>query len=200
MTFPARLLLTLLCAALPPGALAAAPAAPPPTQTAAKVPGYVLQGMPLVRQTYNACGPASITQVLAYFGRQVSMADVSRQTRPTDRSYMTAQAIVNYAPRVGMQARLFTGGNLNTVRNAIRAGLPIIALQSHITDTGTVIPHWRVLVGYNDATGQVYIMDPLLGYVAMRYSDMDRVWADQRGQFAVLYPPTLAGTVRKVMG
>lgn len=200
MTFSARLLLTLLCAALPPTGLAASPAAQPPAQAAAKVPGYVLQGMPLVRQTYNACGPASITQVLAYFGVQVSMADVSRQTRPTERSYMTAQAIVNYAPRVGMQARLFTGGNLNTVKSAIRAGLPIIALQSHITDTGTVIPHWRVLVGYNDATGQVYIMDPLLGYVAMRYSDMDRVWADQRGQFAVMYPPTLAGTVRKVIG
>ncbi|MFT2718607.1 C39 family peptidase [Deinococcus sp. A31D244] len=199
MTFSARLLLTLLCAALLPTGLAASPATQPPAQ-AAKVPGYVLQGMPLVRQSYNACGPASITQVLAYFGRQVSMADVSRQTRPSDRSYMTAQAIVNYAPKVGMQARLFTGGNLNTIRSAIRAGLPIIALQSHITDTGTVIPHWRVLVGYNDATGQVYIMDPLLGYVAMRYSDMDRVWTDQRGQFAVLYPPTLAGTVRKVIG
>ncbi|MGM9321315.1 C39 family peptidase [Deinococcus aquaticus] len=200
MTFSARLLLTLLCAALLPTGLAASPAAHPSAQAAAKVPGYVLQGMPLVRQSYNACGPASITQVLAYFGVQVSMADVSRQTRPTERSYMTAQAIVNYAPKVGMQARLFTGGNLNTVKSAIRAGLPIIALQSHITDTGTVIPHWRVLVGYNDVTAQVYIMDPLLGYVAMRYSDMDRVWADQRGQFAVLYPPTLAGTVRKVIG
>ncbi|GAA5448272.1 hypothetical protein Ddep01_02036 [Deinococcus depolymerans] len=30
---------------------------------------------------------------------------------------------------------------MSTVRNAIRAGLPIIALQPHITDTGTVIPH-----------------------------------------------------------
>ncbi|PTA69281.1 C39 family peptidase [Deinococcus arcticus] len=172
--------------------LASAQAAPPP--------GYVLQGMPLVRQTYNACGPASLTQVLAYYGLKMNMAEVSRQTRPTERSYMSAQAIVKFAPTVGLEARLYTGGSLNTVKAAIRSGIPVIALQSHITAAGRVIPHWRVLVGYNDQSAQVYIMDPLLGYVAMRYSDMARVWADQRGQFALMYPPKLSATVRKVVG
>ncbi|ACO45838.1 putative Peptidase C39, bacteriocin processing [Deinococcus deserti VCD115] len=167
---------------------------------AAPVPGYVLSGMSLVRQTYNACGPASITQVLAYFGLKMNMADVSRRTRPSETSYMTAEAIVRFAPQVGMEARLFTNGSLSIVKSAIKSGLPIIALQSHITDAGKVIPHWRVVVGYNDPTGQVYLMDPLLGYVSMGYADFARVWADQRGQFAVLYPPQLAATVRKVVG
>ncbi|CAM3199763.1 C39 family peptidase [Deinococcus deserti] len=156
--------------------------------------------MSLVRQTYNACGPASITQVLAYFGLKMNMADVSRRTRPSETSYMTAEAIVRFAPQVGMEARLFTNGSLSIVKSAIKSGLPIIALQSHITDAGKVIPHWRVVVGYNDPTGQVYLMDPLLGYVSMGYADFARVWADQRGQFAVLYPPQLAATVRKVVG
>ena len=76
----------------------------------------------------------------------------------------------------------------------------MIALQSHITAQGQVIPHWRVLMGYSDQTRQVFIMDPLLGYVAMGYDDMNRVWADQRGQFAVLYPPNMAAKVRNVIG
>ena len=162
--------------------------------------GYVLEGMPLIRQTYNACGPASITQVLGYFGLNVSMADVSRHTRPSDTAYMTAQAIVNFAPLVGMQARLYSGGTLDTVRAAMKNGLPLIALQSHITGAGKVIPHWRVIAGYNDATQQVYLMDPLLGYVAMGYSDFQYVWKDHRGQFAVLYPLRLAATVKNVIG
>lgn len=168
-----------------------APAAPP---------GYVLSGMPLVRQSYNACGPASITQVLRYYGLDADMATVSHYTRATERSYMTAQAIVDFAPRVGLQARLYSNGSLDTVRAAIRNGLPIIALQSHITAGGQVIPHWRVVVGYNDAAGQAYLMDPLLGYVAMGYADFARVWADQRGQFAVMYPPNYAATVKRVIG
>ncbi|GMA13718.1 peptidase C39 [Deinococcus metallilatus] len=186
-----RLLLPLLLAALL-GSVRAAPASAPPA-------GYVLSGMPLVHQTYNACGPASITQVLAYFGIKVSLADVSRLTRPDERAYMTAQAIVDFAPQVGMEARLYRGGSLETVRSAIRARLPLIALQSHITAT-QVIPHWRVVTGYDDARQQVYLMDPLLGYVRMGYADFTRVWADHQGQFAVMYPPGWRETVRKVIG
>ncbi|MEF2278591.1 C39 family peptidase [Deinococcus sp. YIM 134068] len=174
------------------GSVRAAPTTPAPA-------GYVLSGMPLVHQTYNACGPASLTQVLGYFGVNVALADVSRLTRPTERSYMTAQAIVDFAPLAGMEARLFRGGSLDTVRSAIRARLPLIALQSHVTPT-QVIPHWRVVTGYDDARQEVYLMDPLLGYVRMSYADFTRVWADHRGQFAVMYPPTWKETVRKAIG
>lgn len=185
-----RVLLPLLLASLLSGAQAASSPAPA---------GYILSGMPLVHQTYNACGPASITQVLGYFGIGASLADVSRLTRPSERSYMTAQAIVDFAPRVGLEARLYRGGSLQTVRAAIRARLPLIALQSHVTAT-QVIPHWRVVTGYDDARGQVYLMDPLLGYVLMSYADFNRVWADHQGEFAVMYPPGWRETVRKVIG
>ncbi|RJF73320.1 peptidase C39 [Deinococcus cavernae] len=186
---PLRLLLASL--ALTCAASAAAPK---------NASGYVLEGMPLIRQSYNACGPASITQVLGYYGLNVKMEEVSRWTRPDERSYMSAQAIVNFAPVVGMEARLYAGGTLNSVRSAIKHGLPLIALQSHIPEPGKVIPHWRVIVGYDDARRAVYTKDPLLGYVAIGYDDFLRVWADQRGQFAVLYPPKLSATVRKTLG
>jgi len=188
-----RFLLPLLLTSLLGQAVAAAP------QTAPQPAGYVLSGMPLVRQTYNACGPASITQVLGYFGVNVKMSDVSRLTRPTERSYMTAQAILDFAPQVGMEARLYRGGSLDTVRSAIRNRLPLIALQSHITSQ-QVIPHWRVVSGYDDAHGLVYLMDPLLGSVRMSYADFNRVWADHQGQFAVMYPPEWRAKVKKAIG
>ncbi len=188
-----RLALTLLCAALP---LAQA-AAPAPTNSPS---GYILQGVPLVRQSYNACGPASLTEVLGYFGVSMTMDEVSRLTRPDDRSYMSAQAIVDFAPTVGMQARLYAGGTLQTVRQAIKNGLPLIALQAHVPQAGVVVPHWRVIVGYSDARRQVYLMDPLLGYVGMDYDDFSRVWANQRGQFAVMFPPALGKKVGQVIG
>ncbi len=167
---------------------------------AAAPSGYVLQGVPLIRQSYNACGPASITQVMGYFGVKLDMQQVSRLTRPDEKSYMSGQAILTFAPLVGMEAKLYAGGNLNTVRAAIKNGLPIIALQSHIPEPGKVIPHWRVIVGYDDARQAVYLMDPLLGYVGIGYNDFNRVWAAQRGQFALMYPPKLAATVRKAVG
>ncbi|WP_337193042.1 C39 family peptidase [Deinococcus xianganensis] len=170
-----------------------------PVRYVSQPSGYVLQGMPLVRQTFNACGPASITQVLEYYGIRVTQAAVSAQTRPTSRSYMTARAIVDYAPQVGMEARLFRGGSVQTVRSAIRNGLPLIVLQTQMI-AGRSIPHWRVASGFDDARRLVYLMDPLLGYVTMPYADFERVWADHQGTFAVLYPPTLRDVVRRAIG
>ena len=161
--------------------------------------GYVLSGLPLVPQTYNACGPASIAQVLRYYGIPVTQQQVSLLTRPTPRSYMTAQALVAYAPQVGMNSRLYAGGDLDVVRNAIQNRLPIIALQD-VTWQGKVMPHWRVIAGYDDAARRVYLMDPLLGYVTMSYAEFERVWGVHRGQFAVIYPPSWEGLVKKVMG
>lgn len=175
--------------------LAPASAAAPKTAS-----GYVLQNVPLVRQPYNGCGPASITEVLGYFGLKVDVNDVSRWTRPDERSYMSAQAIVDFAPVVGMEARLYGGGTLNSVRTAIKNGLPIIALQSHIPEAGKVIPHWRVIVGYDDEKRVVYSKDPLLGYIAISYDDFTRVWNEQRGQYAVMYPKQLSATVKKILG
>lgn len=165
-----------------------------------KATGAVLAGVPLVRQTYNACGPASITQVLGYYGLNVRMEDVSRQTRPNENAYMTAHAIARFAPTVGMKAKLYTGGSLNVVRLAIQNGLPLIALQSYTNNAGRVIPHWRVIVGYDDYYRQAYLMDPLLGYVTMDYQDFSDVWARQQGQFAVMYPPAMTRIVDKYLG
>lgn len=162
--------------------------------------GFLLSGVPLVRQTYNACGPASVTEVLGYFGLSMRLQDVSRLTRPHERAYMTAEAIVGFAPQVGMEARLYSGGSLPTVRKSIQAGLPLIVLQDLVLAGGANIPHWRVVVGYDDAAQTVYLMDPYLGYVLMKQSDFLQAWVPHRGQFALLYPPSMRSTVLKTVG
>ncbi|WP_370638614.1 C39 family peptidase [Deinococcus sp. 12RED42] len=121
------------------------------------------------------------------------------QTRPTSRSHMTARAIFDDAPQVGMEARLFRGGSVQTVRMAIRNGLPLIVLQMHVS-AGRKIPHWRVASGFDDERRLVYIMDPLLGYVTMPYAEFERVWADHQGTFAVLYPLALREVARRTIG
>lgn len=162
--------------------------------------GYLLSGVPLVWQTYNACGPASVTEVLGYFGLSMRLADVSRLTRPHERAYMTAEAIVGFAPQVGMEAKLYVGGSIPTVRKSIQAGIPLIVLQDLVLPSGTIIPHWRVVVGYDDAAKTVYLMDPFLGYVLMQQSDFLRAWTPHRGQFALLYPPAMRDIVKRSVG
>lgn len=161
--------------------------------------GFILSGVPLVRQTFNACGPASLTEVLAYYGISIELSTMSRLTRRTERSYMTAQAILDVAPTFGLEAQLYSGGSIQTIRQAIRVGLPLIALQNQPLASGQTVAHWRVVIGYDDASRTVYVMDPLLGYIAIPQQDFLTMWTPQRGQFAVMYPPTWRTTVRQAL-
>jgi len=155
--------------------------------------------MPLIHQTYNACGPASLAQVVQYFGLNLSQQQISRYTRATERSYMTAEAIVTFAPIFGMNARLYRGGSLDAVRVAIRARLPLIALQE-VQWQGHTVAHWRVITGYDDARQVIYVMDPLLGAVTVAYPEFSRIWNLHAGQFALVYPPNWEALVLQVMG
>ena len=185
-TSRARQRLLLVCLTLlssGPGLAVGVPVLPESVPT-----GYVLSGMPSIHQTYNACGPASIAQVLGYFGVRISQQQVSALTRASDRSYMTAQALVSYAPQVGMNARWYRGGSLGSVRSAVRHSLPLIVLQE-VTWKSHSVAHWRVVTGYDDARGRVYLMDPLLGPVTVSFAEFLNGWSVHQGQFAALYPP-----------
>ena len=181
---------TVMTALYAPAFAAAPPSgAVPANQAAQGAPvGYVLMGMPLVVQSYNACGPASITQVLNYFGVPVKMKEVSLATRPTERSYMTAQAILDYVPSQGLEAKLYRGGSVQALRAAVTMRLPLIVLQNQKLD-GKTFPHWRVAVGFDDARREVYVLDPLLGSLKMPYQRFEEAWASHDGLFAVVYPP-----------
>lgn len=161
--------------------------------------GYVLSGVPLVRQTFNACGPSSLTQVLGYYGIRATLSDVSRQTRASDRSYMTADAIVRFAPTRGLDARLYRGGSVDAVRRGVALRVPLIVLQD-VTVSGKVVAHWRVAVGFDDARQVVHVVDPLFGRVAVPYGAFERAWVPHRGLFAVMFPPDWREQVTRGLG
>ena len=146
--------------------------------------------VPLISQTYNACGPASMAQVIRYFGGQISQQDISRLTRQSDRSYMSAQQLLDYAPVAGMNARMFSGGTLEMAEQLTARGFPLIVLQ-HITWNRQTVPHWRVVSGVDRARGGVYLVDPLQGRLWMPAETFERSWKPTRGQFALMYPPEL---------
>lgn len=170
-----------------------------PLAGAAAPVGYVLPDVPLVRQTFNACGPSSITQVLRYYGIPATLAEVSRATRPSERSYMTAQAIVQFAPTRGLGARLYRGGSVQAVRRGVAMRVPLIVLHD-VTVSGRVVPHWRVAVGFDDARRVVHVVDPLLGRVLVPYATFERAWSPHRGLFAVMFPPDWRELVTRELG
>ncbi|MFC4455805.1 C39 family peptidase [Deinococcus sonorensis] len=187
----ARTLLALLLTA--PLSLAA-----PPAQTAPHPVSAYLPAVGYVHQSYNNCGPASIVSVLNYYGLQADQAALAQVLRPRG-GYMVAGVIDPFVQRYGLRASRFRNGNPEHLRQLVAAGIPVIVLQ-WLNQVGG-IPHFRVVRGYDDASGRFYLSDPLYGAnVYVSYADFQRLWGVYGQEFIPVYRPQQAALVGRLLG
>lgn len=170
----------------------------PALATTRPAPALVLQGMPVIRQTFNDCGPASIAMILGYYGVQVPEVQISLATKPTPSSYMQVGQIGRYVAPFGLEASTFSGGQVGHVTSLLRLGVPVIALQ-FLRGVGD-IPHFRVVSGFDDRAGLLYLNDPLLGYASVSYQDFNALWDTQGRLFVAVYPPKQHAAVMRALG
>ncbi|ADY27748.1 peptidase C39 bacteriocin processing (plasmid) [Deinococcus proteolyticus MRP] len=189
-----RSLLLLLLGLLPmtlPTAEAAkgAPVTKAAIRAAQPAPALALQNMPIIYQGYNDCGPASIGMVLAYYKQPVDVKTISAATKASPNSYMHVEQIGRYVGQYGLQTTQVKNANIGAPVRLIRLGVPVIAL-TYFQQVG-VIPHFRVIRGFDQPKGLLYLADPLAGSVAMRYTDFNMLWNTQGKQMVAVYPPGL---------
>ena len=150
-----------------------------------------------VSQTYNNCGPASIVSVLKYYGLQVGQAQVAQVLRPAG-GYMQAGVIPPFVERYGLKATRFRNGSLENIRQLTAAGIPVIVLQWMNRVGG--IPHFRVVRGYDDRTGLMWLSDPIYGpNVYVKYADFELLWTLAGQEFVPIYRPGQAALVGRIL-
>ena len=192
----ARTLVLALSLALSPSLSLAAPLAAAKPLPAHPVSAY-LTTVGHVHQTYNNCGPASIVSVLSYYGLKVSQASVAQVLRPNG-GYMLAGVIPPFVERYGLKATRFRNGSLENIRQLTAAGIPVIVLQWMNRVGG--IPHFRVVRGYDDKTGLVWLSDPIYGpNVYVHYADFERLWSLAGQEFVPVYRPAQTALVGRIL-
>lgn len=175
-----RFVILLACLTLAtPGTLAAVPAKAR-TVTSAALP------LPLVWQTYNACGPASLSMLLAYWGHQQTQAEISPLVRPSPTSYMPVKTIAPFAAQYQLQTRVVSKASVNTVRALTANGIPVLLLTD--LETPGKLPHWRVASGFDDTRRSLIFHDPLKGYISITYDDVNLLWSGHSNLMVVLFP------------
>jgi hypothetical protein len=162
----------------------AEPAAPPPPATSA-----LLGPLSFISQTVNNCGPASVAEVLAFWGINRSQADVQAVLRGDGNPYgMTPAGVPSYVASLGLDVVLGTNGSQDLVKALLRAGFPVIVNQT-VSDTDLEF-HYRPIEGFDDAQGTFVASDPLLGpQYQIPYSEFDHDWSYTGARFMVVYPP-----------
>ncbi len=166
----------------------------------------ILKGGPAIHQTFNNCGPASLSMVLGYFGINVSQHELGDALRPyqvasgdNDDKSVTLQELAKKAQEYGLKTYWRPNGNIELIKNFINMGVPV--MTSTWTHPEEDIGHFRVVKGYDDSK-KIIIQDDSLEGANQQYSyaDYDRVWDKYNYEYLVVFRPQNQDLVERIIG
>lgn len=158
-----------------------------------------------VFQTFNNCGPASLSMALYYYGVSVSQKILGESLRPYQNSQGDNDDKSVTLPELGEEAKKYDlvpfhrpNGDINLIKRAISAGFPVIT-RTWLTPSED-IGHYRVIKGFNDQTQEIIQDDSLQGKnISYKYSYFDQIWEKFNYEFLLLVPRDKAHIVESIL-
>lgn len=148
--------------------------------------GHLIGGVPFVSQDEYDCGPAALAMVLQYYGAAVGREEIAQALYlPSVRGTLNLD-LEFYARRRGFEARAFAG-TLDGAKAELRRGRPLIVFQD-LGIPGFPVPHFAVLLGYDDRTRSVVLHSGPDAYRVVPYADFEQTWARRRGWTLLVTP------------
>ncbi len=179
-----------------------------PTSTPSPIPvRKQLVGGTHVFQSFNNCGPASLSMALSYTGITVNQQVLGQQLRPfqnsqgdNDDKSVTLQELAALATdEYGLIAYHRPAGSKELLQTFIAHGIPVVTRTW--LEPGEDIGHYRVVVGY-DQSRDVLIQDDSLQGKNLEYTTQDflNLWQAFNYEFLVLVHPEQQGTAEHLLG
>ena len=181
--------------------------APSPTPTSLP-PSALIEGIKIVAQEFNNCGPANLSMLLRFHQIDINQLEIARVLRPNeDDRNVTPEELVRFVTEnTPLQAASFRGGDLGLLKRLLVAGFPVVIEKGLIHDEVTGwMGHYLILIGYNDARQQFYGMDSFLGPWdstgrAEAYGQFQEQWRHFNYAFYLVYPPGRSAEVEEILG
>lgn len=175
--------------ALTPSPIPSSTPAPSPTAT---LPGSVaLTGLRHEHQGWNNCGPATLTMLLSYWGGEQTQQDAAPTLKPDpDDKNVSPWEMESYVRDQGFEVITRVNGDIDRLKELLRAGFPIIAETWYVRDASDQLGHYRLIVGYDDAAQRFLTYDSLHGPdVPIDYRELDELWRVFNRLYLVVYTP-----------
>jgi hypothetical protein len=189
--------------------------APPPTPTPTPTPtpeplpiAYVLGGMGVVKQAFNNCGPANLTQVLNWYGSDITQEDIASYLKPNpeDRNVSPWQIAdyVNQYTAGQYKASAYSGGTQELIKRLVAAGYPVVIEKGYEVNN-VWYGHYLTVYGYDDELQQFYTQDSYLGPWdgsgrPASYEEVSTYWPQFNYTFYVVYKPEQEAEVQGLLG
>ena len=180
----------------------------PPPPTPAPLPArIVLSGMSVIKQTFNNCGPANLTQVLNFLDYEITQEQVASYLKPSreDRNVSPWQIADYVNAQTPFSAIARSAGTFEMIKRFVAAGYPVVIEKGYELPSSGWWGHYLTVFGYDDELGEMYSEDSYLGPWdgsgrTDRYEDVDKFWQQFNYTFYVVYPPENEAEVIALLG
>lgn len=160
----------------------------------------MLTGVRHERQTWNNCGPATISMLLSRFGRTETQREAAAFLKPDrEDKNVSPDELVAYAQSLGYEARVIVGGDLNMIRTFVANGLPVIVETWFIPEPDDEMGHYQLVIGYDEDALVFY--DSYQGpNVRETIAHFEPLWKVFNRTAVVVWTPELAPLVDAILG
>ena len=201
-----------------PSATATATATPTPTPTASPTSAYQpagaaadIQGLTHVWQTWNNCGPATLSMYLSHYGSTLTQDEIAAVLRPnSDDKNVRPDELVTYAESQGFSALARANGSASLLRLLLSNDVPVIVETWHEPEPGNGMGHYRLLTGYDDVAAEWLAYDSYdqvglrpgdtYSGIVIPYDELDSLWPLFNRVYVVVYTDDLAPLVQAIVG
>jgi len=164
-----------------------------------------LYGFTFEQQTWNNCGPASVTIALSYFGWQEDQEYARKILRPDrEDKNVTPNEMADFInENTGIRALWRYGGTTDLLRELIANEFPVIVGTGFMPEAYDWIGHYRTTVAYDSA--YFYFYDSFMGTgsdnqgYALPIDEVDQNWQHFNRRFIVLYSPDREQQLLKIL-
>lgn len=179
----------------------------PMTATLESTPAKkILPNLSFVPQSYNNCGPASLSMALRYYNVNVSQETLAEALRPYNNEHgidddksVTMEEMSEKAKEYDLIPYHRPNGTLKQMKQFLTYDMPVITkewLNEH-EDIG----HYRLLRGYDDTTQEIIQDDSYEGKdLRYSYARFDHTWSKFNYEYLILVPKEKQHIAEMILG
>lgn len=174
-----------------------------PTVTPTPIPETVqLSGVHHQYQSWNNCGPATLSMALSYWGWGGDQRQVAARIRPNprDKNVMPYEMVDFVQGETDYRALTRVGGEINMVKEFIAAGFPVM-VEKGIDGQDGWLGHYVVISGFDDNRQVFTLQDSLRGpNLPVSYDLFESQWRSFNYTFLVIYSVNRESEVLELLG
>lgn len=157
-------------------------------------------------QSFNNCGPASLSMALSYFGIHKTQEELGQALRPyqnaigdNDDKSVTFDELAKEAQKYDLLSYHRPNGDIALLKQFIANDIPVLTRTwLHVDED---IGHYRIVKGYDDTT-QTIIQDDSYENknLSFSYNDFNTMWEKFDYEYLVLVPQAKKQLAEKILG